>query len=245
MNESAEDIRDKVAEQARSILPQAPNGAGAQVAPLTEQQLRVTYRDGSFRILDIGGFLAVGNLTDRAIHDWTYAMLISTGPLPSHVPVNELAPAVVGTDLPDWILSRPVGEGLLEVVSHGEGYVSAADLSAWEVDEDRVFSAVRSRFALTPFEPVLHGGGIVEIVSDDWTASAWAFYPSVLKLALGVFDAPVAVWLPDSGHLVAAAANHPAAVEAGRALAAKLYAASPRPLSREAYVAHSRRLERL
>ena len=66
MKESVEDIRDKVAEQARSILPQAPHGVGAQVAPLSEQQLRVTYKDGSFRILDIGGFLAVGNLTDAA-----------------------------------------------------------------------------------------------------------------------------------------------------------------------------------
>ena len=245
MNTSAEDIRDKVAEQARSILPQAPNGAGAQVAPLSEQQLRVTYRDGSFRVLDIGGFLAVGNLTDRAIRDWTYAMLISTGPLPSHVPVHELAPTVVGTDLPDWIVSRPVGEGLLEVVAHGEGYVSTADLSAWEVDEDRVFSAVRSRFALTPFEPVSRGGGVIEIVADDWTASGWAFYPSLLKMALGVFDAPVAVWLPDSGQLVAAAANDPAAMEAGRARADELYATSPRPLSRAAHVAHSRRLERL
>lgn len=245
MNTSAEDIRDKVAEQARSILPQAPNGAGAQVAPLSEQQLRVTYRDGSFRVLDIGGFLAVGNLTDRAIRDWTYAMLISTGPLPSHVPVHELAPTVVGTDLPDWIVSRPVGEGLLEVVAHGEGYVSTADLSAWEVDEDRVFSAVRSRFALTPFEPVSRGGGVIEIVADDWTASGWAFYPSLLKMALGVFDAPVAVWLPDSGHLVAAAANDPAALEAGRARADELYATSPRPLSRAAHAAHSRRLERL
>ncbi|SDB97758.1 hypothetical protein GA0111570_112111 [Raineyella antarctica] len=244
MNESVEDIRDKVAEQARSILPQAPNGAGAQVAPLTEQQLRVTYKDGSFRILDIGGFLKVGNLSDKAIHDWTYAMLVSTGPLPSHVPVNDLAPSIVGTDLPGWVLSRPVGEGLLEVIVHGEGYVSEADLSAWEVDADRVFSAVRSRFALTPFEPILHEGGVVEIASEDWTASAWAFYPSVLKAALGIFDAPAVVWLPDSGHLVVAPASNPAVVEAARTLVDELYQGSPRPLSRESYVAHSRHLER-
>lgn len=245
MNESVEDIRDRVAEQARSILPQAPNGAGAQVAPLTDKQLRVTYKDGSFRILDIGGFLAVGNLTERAMHDWTYAMLISTGPLPSHVPVDDLAPTVVGTDLPGWVLSRPVGEGLLEAIVHGEGYVSEADLSAWEVDGDRVFSAVRTRFALTPFEPVRRGDGVIEVSSEDWTASAWAFYPSVLKMALGVFDSPVAVWLPDSGHLVAAAANDEAAVRGGATRAEELYAVSPRPLAREAYVAHSRTLERL
>ena len=45
--------------------------------------------------------------------------------------------------------------------------------------------------------------------------------------------------------LVAAAANDPAALEAGRARADELYATSPRPLSRAAHVAHSRRLERL
>ncbi|WOP19585.1 hypothetical protein [Raineyella sp. LH-20] len=244
MNESVEDIRDKVAEAARTILPAAPNGAGAQVAPLSAQQLRVTYRDGSFRILDVGGFVAVGNLTDTAIHDWTYAMLVSTGPLPSHVPVNELAPTVVGTDLPDWILSRPVGDGLLEAIVHGEGYVSTADLSAWEVDADQVFSAVRSRFALTPFEPVTHEDGVVIVSSDDWTASAWALYPTVLKIALGVFDAPALVWLPDSGHLVTAAANNPAAIETARAVAARLHAESVRPLSVDAYVAHSRHLEK-
>lgn len=245
MNESVEDIRNKVAEQARRILPQAPHGAGAQVAPLTEQQLRITYRDGSFRILDIGGFVAVGNLSEKAIHDWTYAMLVSTGPLPSHVPVDELAPTIVGADVPAWVLSRPVGEGLREVISHGEGYVSQADLSAWEVDAERVFSAVRSRFALTPFEPVQHDGGVVEITSEDWTASAWAFYPSVLKMALGVFDAAAAVWLPDSGHLVAAPANDPAAISAAQELADGIHAASPRPLSRSAYVSHSRQLDRL
>lgn len=244
MNESVEDIRDRVAAAARSILPAAPNGAGAQVAPLSEQQLRVTYRDGSFRILDVGGFVAVGDLSESAIHDWTYAMLVSTGALPSYVPVDELAPTIVGTDLPDWILSRPVGEGLLEAISHGEGYVSTADLSAWEVGADQVFSAVRSRFALTRFEPITREDGVVIVSSDDWTASAWALYPTVLKIALGVFDAPALVWLPDSGHLVAAAASDPAAIETARTVAARLYAESARPLTREAYVAHSRRLEK-
>lgn len=244
MNESVEDIRDKVAAAARQILPAAPHGVGAQVAPLSEQQLRVTYRDGSFRILDVGGFVAVGNLGDKAIHDWTYAMLVSAGPLPSHVPVDELAPTLVGTDLPAWILSRPVGEGLVEAIAHGEGYVSTADLSAWEVDADQVFSAVRTRFALTPFEPVTRNDGVVVVASEDWTASAWALYPTVLKIALGVFDAPALVWLPDSGHLVAAAADNPAAIEAARAEAARIHAASPRPLSLDAYVAHSRHLEK-
>lgn len=245
MNVSVESIRDKVAEQARKILPEAPHGVGAQVAPLSEQQLRVTYKDGNFRILDIGGFLAVGNLTDAAIHDWTYAMLVSTGPLPSHVPVDELAPTIVGTDLPGWVLSRPVGEGLLEVVAHGEGYVSEADLSAWEVDADQLFSAVRARFALTPFDPQRPAEGLVELASSAWTAAAWAFYPTVLKIALGVFDAPAAVWVPDSGHLLAASAGDPAAVAAGQARADAIHAASARPLSRQAYVAHSRRLDPL
>ncbi|QGF23298.1 hypothetical protein [Raineyella fluvialis] len=244
MNESVEDIRDRVAEAARQILPQAPNGAGAQVAPLSELQLRVTYRDGSFRILDVGGLVAVGNTTGKAIHDWTYAMLVSTGPLPSHVPVNELAPTVVGTDLPGWILSRPVGEGLLEAIAHGEGYVSEADLSAWEVDADQMFSAVRGRFALTPFEPQTREDGVVLVSSQDWTASAWAFYPTVLKMALGVFDAPAMVWIPDSGHLVCASVNNPAAIEAARTLAAEIHAGSPRPLSLDAYIAHSHRLEK-
>lgn len=245
MSHSVEDIRDRVAEQARRILPEAPNGVGAQVAPLTEQQLRITFKDGSFRILDIGGFLAVGNLSDGAIRDWTYAMLVGTGPLPSHVPLDALAPTIVGTDVPDWLLSRPVGEGLVEVIVHGEGYVSQADLSAWEVDAERMFSAVRGRFALTPFEPIERGGGVVEVDSTDWTASAWAFYPTVLKIALGSFDVPAAVWVPDSGHLVAAPANDPEAVAAAAARAGELYRASVRPLSTEAYVAHSRRLERL
>lgn len=245
MNQSVEDIRDKVAEQARSILPQAPHGVGAQVAPLSEQQLRVTYKDGSFRVLDIGGFLAVGNLTDAAIHDWTYAMLVSTGPLPSHVPVDELAPTIVGSDLPDWVLSRPVGEGLLEAVTNGEGYVSRADLSAWDVGADQVFSAVRARFALTPFDPQRSADGVVELAAPDWTAAAWAFYPTVLKIALGVFDAPAIVWVPDSGHLIVASAGNPSAVQAGQARADAILALSPRPLSGRAYVAHSRHLDPL
>ncbi|MPN65069.1 hypothetical protein SDC9_212848 [bioreactor metagenome] len=85
---------------------------------------------------------------------------------------------------------------------------------------------------------------MVVVSSEDWTASAWALYPTVLKIALGVFDAPALVWLPDSGHLVAAPANNPAAREAARAEAARIYAQSPRPLSLEAYVSHSRYLER-
>lgn len=241
-NPSVEEIRDQVADKARDLLPLASHGIGAQVAPLNESQLRVTYKDGSFRILDVGGFIAVGNLTPQAVHEWTYAMLVGEGPLPSHVPVDEMRPTIVGTDVPEWVLSRPAGDGLVEAIVRGEGYVSRGDISVWDIAPERVFTAVRRTFGVSPFQPEQIGDGAIELASDDWCASAWAFYPTVLKMALGVFDAAAWVWLPDSGHLVAAPASEPAAIKAAAARAAEIHAASPRPLATEPYVAHGRLL---
>ena len=248
MSVEVEVIRDRVAEEVRRLLREAGR-VGAQVGPLGSSQLRVTYRHGGFRLLDVGGLVASGvgttsaEVSDESVRRWTRTMLMGHGEVPDVVPIEELAPTVVGDDVPEWVVSRPVGDGLREAIGHGEGYLGHADLSAWEVATDPVFAAVRGGFAERPFEPRGCATGVVGLESDDWTAAAWAFYPTALKVALGVFDAPTVVFLPDSGHLFAASAADPAATTRAGALAREVCDTSPRPLTTVGRLAGSRRLE--
>lgn len=242
-----EDIRDRVAEQAREVLPLTAHGAQAQVAPLNETQLRVTYRDGSFRILDIGGFVAVGNFSDQAVHAWAHAMLVGEGPLPSHVPLQELRPAVVGAAVAEQVEARPVGAGLVEVLMRGNEmggneFVSGEDIAAWGVEAGRIFDAVRREFAATPFTPQPVAEGVIRVGSDEGAASAWALYPTVLKMALGSFEAPAWVWIPDAAHLIAANGHQEAAVARAQELADRLWADASHPVSAEPFISHARQL---
>lgn len=242
MSVDVEVIRDRVAEEVRRLLRDAGR-IGAQVGPLSSSQLRVTYRHGGFRVLDVGGIAASGDLSDESVRRWTHTMLMGHGDVPDVVPVEEFAPTVVGDDVPGWMVSRSVGDGLREAIGRGEGYLGYADLSAWEVAADPVYAAVRGGFAERPFLPVGYADGVVGLESDDWTAAAWAFYPTVLKMALGVFEEPAVVFLPDSGHLFAASAADAEAVGRAEALAREVFAASPRPLTILGRLAGSRRLE--